>query len=275
MRSANAFSPLVLLAALATGGCNFTATDDNATNQASAVEPNEAMPLANEADPVANEATPIGNEAVEIAPPPVVVARVIDEPRVPPSDTCRKTGSFPEFRLRFETAVAERDFALLEPLIDYDLETDFGGGGGMKTFADYWRGTSWKTSKLWDELDAIIALGCGGNQGGGYYAMPRMFVVDLGGVDPFSARVALGEAVPLRAKPSEGADIIALLDWALVTVSDSQDGTKDQPRWTEVTAADGTTGFVKSDQLRSPVDYRAVFQPRKTGWKMTAFIAGD
>ena len=61
----------------------------------------------------------------------------------------------------------------------------------------------------------------------------------------------------------------------MVTASDSQDGPKDQPRWTEVTAADGTKGFVKSDQLRSPVDYRAVFQPRKTGWKMTAFIAGD
>ncbi len=275
MRSANAFSPLALLAALATGGCNFSATDDTATNQTKAAAPNEAAPIANVVDPVANEAAPIGNEGAEIVPPPVVAARVITEPRVPPIDTCRKTGSFPEFRQRFETAVAERDFALLEPLIDYDLETDFGGGGGMKTFADHWRGTSWKTSKLWNELDAIIALGCGGNQGGGYYAMPRMFVVDLGGVDPFSARVALGEAVPLRAKPSEGADIIALLDWALVTASDSQDGPKDQPRWTEVTAADGTKGFVKSDQLRSPVDYRAVFQPRKTGWKMTAFIAGD
>ncbi len=275
MKSVNAITPLVLLAALAMGGCNFSATDDTATNQANAAEPNEAAPIANEADPVANEAAPIGNEAAEIVPPPVVAARVIAEPRVPPIDTCRKTGSFPEFRQRFETAVAERDFALLEPLIDYDLETDFGGGGGMKTFADHWRGTSWKTSKLWDELDAIIALGCGGNQGGGYYAMPRMFVVDLGGVDPFGARVALGEAVPLRAKPSEGADIIALLDWALVTASDSQKAVDEQPRWTEVTAADGTKGFVKSDQLRSPIDYRAVFQPRKNGWKMTAFIAGD
>ncbi len=203
------------------------------------------------------------------------MARIIAEPRVPPIDTCRKTGSFPEFRKRFETAVAERDFALLEPLIDYELETDFGGGGGMKSFADTWRGSSWKTSKLWDELDAIVALGCGGNAGGGYYAMPRMFVVDLGDVDLFEARIALGDAVPLRAKPSEGAAIVALLDWALVKAATPRGTKGETPRWTQVTAADGTEGFVKSDQLRSPINYRAVFQPRADGWKMTAFIAGD
>ena len=275
MKSVNSMIPLAVLAALVTGGCNIASTNDAAVNNQSVAEPvREVSPEPGNAvalPPVA--AT--GNETAPVDAPPAVMARVIAEPRIPPIDTCRKTGSFPEFRKRFETAVAERDFALLEPLIDYDLETDFGGGGGMKTFADHWRGTSWKTSKLWDELDAIIALGCGGNQGGGYYAMPRMFVVDVGNVDLFAARVALGEAVPLRAKPAENADIIALLDWALVTATPPPDNARGTPRWTEVTAADGTKGFVKSDQLRSPIDYRAVFQPRKGGWKMTAFIAGD
>ncbi len=266
---------LAALALLATGGCNFASSDDAARDR-TAVEPARTVP------PIASSGTapppadaPSGNEADAIDAPPAVMARVIAEPRVPPLDTCRKTGSFPAFRKRFETAVAERDFALLEPLVDYDIETDFGGGGGMKSFADSWRGSSWKTSKLWDQLDAIVALGCGGNAGGGYYAMPRMFVVDLGDIDLFAARIALGDAVPLRAKPSEGADIVALLDWALVTAASPPNGTGEKPRWTAVTAADGTEGFVKSDQLRSPIDYRAVFQPRAGGWKMTAFIAGD
>lgn len=265
---------LASIALIGVGGCNIASTDDAANDQA-ASEPAQEVPA-----PAANEAAPpppvapIGNEAEPIDALAVVMARVIAEPRVPPLDTCRKTGSFPEFRKRFETAVAERDFALLEPLIDYDIETDFGGGEGMKNFADSWRGSSWETSKLWDQLDAIVALGCGGNAGGGYYAMPRMFVVDLGDVDPFAARVALGEAVPLRARPSQGADVIALLDWTVVTAVTPQGGESDASRWTEVTAADGTKGFVKSDQLRSPIDYRAVFQPRKGGWKMTAFIAG-
>ncbi len=267
-------TPFALLAAPATGGCNIASTDDAANSQA-ASEPQQQGPAlaANEAAPPPE--APIGNEAAPIDTPPAAMARIIAEPRVPPIDTCRKTGSFPEFRQRFETAVAERDFALLEPLIDYDIETDFGGGEGMKSFADSWRGSSWKTSKLWDELDAIVALGCGGNQGGGYYAMPRMFVVDLGDIDLFEAHVALGEAVPLRAKPSDAADIIALLDWALVTAVTPKPTKEAAPRWTEVMTADGTKGFVKSDQLRNPIDYRAVFQPRKGGWKMTAFIAGD
>ncbi len=274
MKSVNSMSPLAVLAALITSGCNIASTNDAAAHNQTAAEPaREAPPQpGNEVAPPPVAST--GNETAPIDASPAVMARVIAEPRVPPIDTCRKTGSFPEFRKRFETAVAERDFALLEPLIDYDIETDFGGSEGMKSFANSWRGSSWKTSKLWDQLDQIVALGCGGNAGGGYYAMPRMFVVDVGNVDLFAARVALGEAVPLRARPAEGADIIALLDWALVSAT-KPGANGETPRWTEVTAADGTKGFVKSDQLRSPIDYRAVFQPRKGGWKMTAFIAGD
>lgn len=269
-------TPFVVLAAIFTSGCNIAATDDATNNSQTAAEPaREGSPQPGNEAALPPFVAPIGNEATLVDATPAAMARIIAEPRVAPLDTCRKTGAFREFRKRFETAVAERDFALLEPLIDYDLETDFGGGEGMKTFADTWRGSSWKTSKLWDELDAIVALGCGGNSGGGYYAMPRMFVVDLGDIDLFAARIALGEAVPLRAKAGEGADIVALLDWALVTAATPANGAGDKPRWTQVTAADGTKGFVKSEQLRSPIDYRAVFQPRNGVWKMTAFIAGD
>lgn len=277
---------LIGAATLSLCGCQVKRED--ATGGADAVSEagNAGAPIPTDMPLMANETEPdsvaSGNEAATMVP-----ARMIAAPRIPPIDTCRKTGSFPEFRAQFETAVRNRDFALLEPLIDYDLETDFGGGGsdgeggagggGMRHFADSWRGSSWKTSKLWDELDAITALGCGGGEG--YFAMPRMFVIDTGDIDPTDALVALGDAVPLRARASNDADVVALLDWALVSRAGPETGRRDfggnQLAWTKVRTADGTEGFVKSTDLRSPIDYRAVFQPRKSGWKMTAFIAGD
>jgi len=247
------------IGALALAGCQVSSTGNE----------NDAA-LGNEV------AAPDAAEPV-LAPPneadPAEEVRIIAAPRVPPIDTCRQTGSFPAFRKAFETAVAERDFALLEPLIAYDIQTDFGGGGGMEDFANHWRGSAWKTSKLWDELDKVIALGCGGGEG--YFAMPRMFVADMGEVDSFDALVALGEAVPLYSAASDTSDVLARLDWAVVQQVTGEDARPTSADWTEVKAGDGTVGFVESALLRSPIDYRAVFQWRKTQWKMTAFIAGD
>jgi hypothetical protein len=42
-----------------------------------------------------------------------------------------------------------------------------------------------------------------------------------------------------------------------------------------VRLADGRTGFVRHDQVRSVLDYRAVFERREGHWLMTAFVAGD
>ena len=44
--------------------------------------------------------------------------------------------------------------------------------------------------------------------------------------------------------------------------------------WVRV-KADAGAGYVKQAEVRSPLDYRAVFQKTGEGWKLIAFVAGD
>jgi hypothetical protein len=37
----------------------------------------------------------------------------------------------------------------------------------------------------------------------------------------------------------------------------------------------GKKGFVKAEFVRSPIDYRAIFEKKGRNWKLTAFVAGD
>ena len=45
--------------------------------------------------------------------------------------------------------------------------------------------------------------------------------------------------------------------------------------WMPVQLADGRTGWVASEFIRSPVDYRAIFARRAGRWLLEALIAGD
>ena len=38
---------------------------------------------------------------------------------------------------------------------------------------------------------------------------------------------------------------------------------------------DGREGWLRANELRSPLDYRAVAEKRKGKWMITAFVAGD
>ena len=42
-----------------------------------------------------------------------------------------------------------------------------------------------------------------------------------------------------------------------------------------VEMADGRTGHVRTDSIRSPIDYRALFVPEDGRWRLKVFIAGD
>ena len=83
-----------------------------------------------------------------------------------------------------------------------------------------------------------------------------------------------GSEVPLRRKPSPDAPAVRSLDWALVTLKG--DGFDPAAKYAEVTATDGSTGFVATAKLRSLLDYRLVADKSEGGtYRITALIAGD
>jgi hypothetical protein len=101
------------------------------------------------------------------------------------------------------------------------------------------------------------------------------FPVDI---DAFAYFAIFGSDVNLRKSPGVDSEIIARLSYNIVEGAEdpgsaSEDVTKTD--WFKVKTLGGLTGYVKSEFVRSPIDYRAGFEKKRGRWVMTAFIAGD
>ncbi len=191
--------------------------------------------------------------------------------RLPPVDQCAEDASFAAFRADLLAAIDRRDREAVLAVVADDIEVDFGGGAGRSYFRQTWELDRPETSRLWDELGRALRLGCLGEPGGEYYS-PSMFGADEGVFeDPFTAAVAIRPGAELRAAPDAGSAVVATLDWDVLTVPQWEW----EAAWQRVALADGRSGYVRSEDLRSPIDYRAAFRRVDGRWRMVAFIAGD
>lgn len=184
-----------------------------------------------------------------------------------PRDTCGAIEGAGAFRQRLAAAVEARDAGALVALAADDIRLDFGGGEGT---AELRRRLAEGGRELWDELDALMALGCSANEQGGI-TIPWYFDQDLGEADPYAAMLVIGEDVPVLTAPRPTAERVDVISWDLVEAASFSPGSPFQ----EIKMAGGGTGFVATDRLRSLVDYRLIASSRNGRWRITAFIAGD
>ena len=189
--------------------------------------------------------------------------------RLPPIDECAADPNFVAFRDELRVTVERRDAAALLAVVADDIEVDFAGGAGRADFSRTWELDRPAASAVWEELAEALSLGCAGDGSGELYA-PSMAAASMA-EDPFEAAVVIRPGAELRAEPDAASPMLAALDWDVVTVPewDSDGG------WQHVVLANGRSGYVRSDDLRSPIGYRAAFRRIDGSWRMTAFIAGD
>ena len=184
-----------------------------------------------------------------------------------PRDECGQVEGAGEFRQRLAEAVRLRDADTLVALAADDVMLDFGGGAGSaelkKRLAD-------PQYMLWQELDALLQLGCAANDEGGI-TLPWLWAQDLGADDPFSTLLVMGEDVSVKTAPSARADQLDTISWDLVEAVSYDPARPFQ----EVKMPDGGTGFIATGALRSMVDYRLIASSRNGKWSITSFIAGD
>ena len=93
-----------------------------------------------------------------------------------PQDTCAEVEGADVFRTRLAAAIRARDVDGVVGLAADDVKLDFGGGGGS---AELRKRLGDPSLGLWDELDALMALGCSANDQGGI-TIPWFFDQDLG-----------------------------------------------------------------------------------------------
>ena len=204
----------------------------------------------------------IASAALAAAPPgPASPAR-----RLPPVDQCSANPSFAAFRRGLDQAIARRDRAALLAALADDVLVDFGGGAGRDAFAKIWFADRPSEDALWAKLERILGLGCAAS--GDNYLAPSLVAQFDPMLDATEVRIA-GAGTPLLGEPRDSARVLALLDWDILTVG-SFDGA-----WLPVSLADGRNGFVRADQVHSPMDYRLTFERIGGSWRITSFVAGD
>jgi hypothetical protein len=188
--------------------------------------------------------------------------------RLPPVEQCYADPSFTEFRARLRSAVSRQDRAALMEMVADDVLVDFGGGTGKAAFVQTWGLERPDRSTVWAELASVLGLGCAPS--GEALVSPSLVAQFPEQLDAFDTLIARPGA-RLREKPDDLAPVLATLDWHVLAVTESVDVAP----WSGVTLVDGRKGYVRGDQMLSPIGYRAVFEKRGGRWVITAFVAGD
>ena len=214
-------------------------------------------------DAPADEVVAAAEEIVD----PAAVATPLAEGPWAPRDTCAEVEGADQFRERLAAAVAARDADAVVALAADDIKLDFGGGEGTAELRSRLEDDSWD---LWEELDALMALGCAANEQGGI-TIPWYFDQDIGDADPYFAMLVTGEGVPLYERPDAASRQLATVSWDLAEIASLDPASAFQ----RVELADGKVGFIATDKLRSLIDYRLTASSRNGRWHITSFVAGD
>lgn len=184
-----------------------------------------------------------------------------------PRDACGDLKGADEFRRQLAEAIEARDAEALVALAAEDVKLDFGGGSGR---AELRKRLEAPDRKLWEELDALLALGCAANKQSGL-TIPWYFEQPKPGVDSSKGMLVTGEKVALLDSPSNDGKVAATLSWDLVEIA----ALKPDDPFQKVETRDGQQGYIATGQLRSLLDYRLLAVSRNGTWRIVSLVAGD
>jgi hypothetical protein len=182
-----------------------------------------------------------------------------------PVDEAASDPSFAAFREQLRDAVQRRDEAKLLELVDPNIRTSFGDGGGIDAF---------KKSLPWNELGKILPLG-GSFRGEGNdrsFWAPYVYASWPESIDAFEHVAAIRADVPVRASAATDAATVTTVSWAILRIVQDAGNNRE---WMRVKTADGHEGWVSAADVHSPIGYRAGFMKRDGQWRMNALVAGD
>ena len=192
-------------------------------------------------------------------------------PVIAPADECAADRDFAAFRARLLDVLARRDALQLREMVAQDVFYSFGGSDGRDAFFAHWGLNEPASSALWTELAGVLMLGCA--RRGTEMVAPYAFAnwPEFNGVGmSFLARPGAG----LYERPSVEADPVTTLAWHVVEALPQGEGVPESA-WRRVRLADGRVGYIRDAELRSDIDYRAIFERRGGRWLLTTFVAGD
>ena len=193
--------------------------------------------------------------------------------KLPPIDETTMDTSFVAFQRQLVKAITERDAVSLMAMVSPQIRSSFGEGGGKKEFGIYWKLDKPKESELWAKLGEAVKLGCARMPNSPEYAAPYVYARFPDEYDSFDHLAVVLADAKLYAQPRIGSTIVESLQWDILKRGDEK--TKAPAGWVKVQTLKGRIGWVQTSAVRSPIDYRAIFEKRSGKWWMTAFVSGD
>lgn len=235
------------------------------TSPAGSPTPAAATPVLPAATPSPAAAEQAGNIAAGCRPAAHVLC---------PVDEGVSDGTFSSFRAEMLSAVRRKDSAALMAMVDPEIRTSFGDGGGLAEFRSQWKPES-PNSQLWTELESLLTLGgkfLGEGESRSFWA-PYVYSAWPDPYDSFMHVAAVKADVPIHARADGASEVKARVSWEILEVGEPS---TDAPEgWTKVTRNGGIIGWVRSGDVRSPIGYRAGFSRKGDRWRMDALVAGD
>ena len=211
-----------------------------------------------------------------------ITAVFAQERYVKPVDEGKLDPSFAAFREKLIAAAERRDSNFLLSILDPKINLSFGGQQGIADFKTMWK-IETGNKEFWNEFLIVIKNGGSfvrenGKRTNLFYA-PYTFNSFPEGLDVFDHLVILGSNVNLRESPDPESRVVARLSYNIVKPEVDLLGkggeTGKVAGWRKVKTLIGLTGYVKTEFVRSPIDFRAGFEKNRGVWKMVTFIAGD
>ncbi|MBI3229179.1 MAG: SH3 domain-containing protein [Burkholderiales bacterium] len=187
-----------------------------------------------------------------------------------PLDEADNQADFAQFRQQLHSILKRHDSAALLALIHKDIQTSFGGKGGIEEFKQLWHVENPK-SALWPTLSKILSLGGAFDQQGRFIA-PYVYSQWPASIDAFKYVAVIGKGVRVRAAPDTSTTIVAKLDYAIV---EKLETTTSDAAWVLIRLEDDTQGYIDQRLVRSAMDYHAVFDKSSGKWQLTALVAGN
>jgi hypothetical protein len=164
--------------------------------------------------------------------------------------------TFLAFKVRLLGALQRRDVPALIAAVDPKVRVSFGENLDRPA-----------QSRIWSELAAVLRLGVTRDEA--EFIAPYVFTRFPQTLDAYTHAAIIRLGVIVRRSPSAAYPKVAELDHALVQLSGGR-----RNGWVEI-RTDEAAGWVRQEDVRSPLDYRAFFEKKNGSWKLTAFVSGD
>jgi hypothetical protein len=198
------------------------------------------------------------------APPP---------PQLLPADEAARQPDFFSFRARLQAAIARRDVDALMAVVHPNIRNSFGPDDGIDGFREAWKPHE-PDSRVWSELGEALALGGTFDAARETFSAPYVFSRWPSEYDAFEHVALIAADVRIRSAPRPDAPVISAMSFAILPTAPADVRTGPEV-YTAVRLDDRKVGYIASALVRSPIDFRAIFQRQSSGWQLMSLVAGD